>query len=161
MPFRNITNIDISKVVIRQMNDQNAKQRPDMKFLQMDVMNMSFTNEQFSVVLDKGTLDALMPNNEQETVQQINKMFDEISRTLKTGGRYICISLLQEHILRHLLEYFPKNNWMFRVVRCHEAERRTAENGDSSMPVFVVVCTKFKQLPMMVSTVNSMKKNSS
>ncbi len=32
--------------------------------------------------------------------------FQEIDRILKVGGRYICISLLQEHILHRLIAYF-------------------------------------------------------
>lgn len=126
------------------MIDLNLKQRPDMKFIQMDVMNTTFHDEQFNVILDKGTLDALMPNNDVETIVQIDKMFYEINRTLKSGGRYICISLLQEHILRQLLQFFPKNNYLFRVVRCHDAEKKTAENGENSLPVFAIICTKFK-----------------
>ena len=35
--YRNISNIDISDVVIRQMTEKNAKKRPDMKFLKMDI----------------------------------------------------------------------------------------------------------------------------
>ena len=35
-----ITNIDISDVVIRQMNDKYSKERPDMKFLKMDMLEV-------------------------------------------------------------------------------------------------------------------------
>jgi ubiquinone/menaquinone biosynthesis C-methylase UbiE len=36
----------------------------------------------------------------------VEKMFSEIDRVLKVGGRYICISLLQPHILEHLVPWF-------------------------------------------------------
>lgn len=52
--FRQITNIDISQLVINQMISKNKTDRPDMQFLQMDACNMSFPKDKFSVVLDKG-----------------------------------------------------------------------------------------------------------
>lgn len=120
-----------------------------MKYLVMDVFDMTFEPESFSVVLDKGTLDALAPNGEPETVEKINKYFDEISKVLRIGGRYLCVSLLQEHVLKMALSYFPAHSWMFRIVRCLQVEK--SNETENSFPVFLVVCTKFKSLPQMVS----------
>lgn len=123
-----------------------------MKFIFMDALNTTFENDEFNVVLDKGTLDALMPDDLEETNIRIDKYFAEIKRILKMGGRFICISLLQSHILNKLLSFFCDKSWMFRIVRCHEAEEKNAENGDgSTLPVFVVVATKFKEMPKLVS----------
>ena len=149
-----ITNIDISQVVIRQMLSQTEKERPNLKYLQMDALDMSFNDESFTVVVDKGTLDALMPDSTPETLTKIETYFTEVQRVLKLAGRYICVTLLQEHILQALLDYFPNNNWMFRVVRCFEAENKAIENGENTMPVFVVICTKFKALPRRILEVN-------
>ena len=41
----------------------------------------------------------------------------ELNRIMRVGGRYVCVSLLQEHILEYLLEWFPKYFWMIRVCR--------------------------------------------
>lgn len=60
--LKNITNIDISEIVINQMSAKN-RSRKEMKFIKMDMLNMDFENEKFDVVLDKGTLDALMSDN--------------------------------------------------------------------------------------------------
>ncbi|XP_063358899.1 eEF1A lysine and N-terminal methyltransferase homolog [Cydia amplana] len=151
--FTNITNIDVSEVVIKQMNNINAK-RTKMKYLYMDALNTSFQNEEFNVVLDKGTLDALMPDDSKETNEAIDKYFSEIKRVLKLGGRFVCISLLQSHILNKLLATFCDKSWMFRVVRCHEAEEKNAENGDgTTLPVFVVIATKFKEMPQLIAEV--------
>lgn len=126
--------------------------RTSMKFLCMDAMNTTFENDSFNVVLDKGTLDALMPDDTVETITQIDKYFAEIKRVLKLGGRFVCISLLQSHILAKLVDTFCDRTWMFRVVRCHEAEEKNSENGDGmTLPVFVVVATKFKEMPQLVS----------
>ncbi|CAH0404585.1 unnamed protein product [Chilo suppressalis] len=148
--YESITNIDVSEVVIRQMNSINAH-RTNMKFICMDATNTAFGDDEFNVVLDKGTLDALMPDDNEETVARIDKYFSEIKRVLKFGGRFVCISLLQSHILHKLLETFCDKSWMFRVVRCHEAEEKNAEDGDgTTLPVFVVVATKFKVMPQLI-----------
>ena len=39
--YNNIVNIDISDVVVRQMSQMHSKERPDMKFLKMDMLNVS------------------------------------------------------------------------------------------------------------------------
>ncbi|CAD0196413.1 unnamed protein product [Chrysodeixis includens] len=148
--YEHITNIDVSEVVIKQMNAINSH-RTGMKFLVMDALNTTFPDDSFNVVLDKGTLDALMPDDSEETVKSIDKYFHEIKRVLKLGGRFVCITLLQSHILSKLLEVFCDNAWMFRVVRCHEAEEKNAENGDGpTLPVFVVVATKFRAMPQQI-----------
>ncbi|XP_041983193.1 eEF1A lysine and N-terminal methyltransferase homolog [Aricia agestis] len=148
--FQNITNIDVSEVVIKQMKSKNA-QRSNMKFLHMDALNTTFNDSEFNVVLDKGTLDALMPDNSEETNATINKYFGEVKRVLKLGGRFICITLLQSHILHKIVECFSDKSWMLRIVRCHEAEEKNATEGDgTTLPVFVVVATKFKEMPKLI-----------
>lgn len=146
--YKSMTNIDISEVVIDQMT-KTYKDRENCKWLQMDATAMSFENESYSVVLDKGTLDAMMSEESESLNIMIQKYFSEITRVLKTMGRYVCISLLQEHIIKSLLNFFPSNNFLFRVVRCLEAEGKTSSTNEdgSSMPVFLIVATKFSKLP--------------
>ena len=71
--FRQITNIDISKTVIKQMKAANESNRPELIFTQMDATCMSFDADKFSVVFDKGTFDALMPNDEKGILCNIRK----------------------------------------------------------------------------------------
>nr|XP_016941888.1 eEF1A lysine and N-terminal methyltransferase homolog [Drosophila suzukii] len=151
--FREITNIDISPIAVKKMLELNAKTRPDMKFLQMDATAMTFPDDSFSVALDKGTLDALFVDDSPETRIVVENYFKEILRTMRNGGRYVGISLLQEHILNFLLEFLPKHNCMLRIVHCLGVEQANKEkNADDAltMPVFVVVATKFKSLPMPI-----------
>lgn len=61
-----ITNVDLSDNVIKKMKKQNEKRRPNMKWLPMDARQMTFEDNQFSVVLDKGTIDALMSNKSEQ-----------------------------------------------------------------------------------------------
>lgn len=58
--YTNITNIDISPVVIDQMSQQMQAKNKSMKWLVMDATNTDFKDEEFDVVMDKGTLDALI-----------------------------------------------------------------------------------------------------
>ena len=67
---------------------------------------MEFESGSYSVVFDKGTLDALMPDTDESIIETVNKMFIEIDRVLRLGGRYMCVTLAQPHILEHILKYF-------------------------------------------------------
>nr|SVE72826.1 EOG090X02SD [Ceriodaphnia reticulata] len=157
--FTSMTNVDISETVIEQMTKEYQKTHPLMTFVAMDLLQMSFAAESFSCFLDKGTLDALMSDTNQESQERAEKLFKEVDRVLKVGGRYICISLLQEHILQSIIMFFHNLGWMIRVCRCEEAEHQE-ENVDSKkkktsgsrfqFPVFTVVCTKFKKMERMI-----------
>ncbi|KAG2668755.1 hypothetical protein I3843_14G005900 [Carya illinoinensis] len=64
---------------------------PQLKYMQMDVRNMSFfPDESVDSVIDKGTLDSLMCS----TDAPINsaQMLAEVSRLLKPGGIYMLIT---------------------------------------------------------------------
>ncbi|XP_030380556.1 eEF1A lysine and N-terminal methyltransferase homolog [Scaptodrosophila lebanonensis] len=153
--FCDITNIDISPVAVKKMLEVNMRKRADMKFLQMDATAMTFEDETFSVELDKGTLDALFVDDSDATKAIVERYFKEILRTMRNGGRYVCVSLLQEHIIKYLVEYLPQHGCMLRIVHCSDLDRvHKNKNGDDAltMPVFIVVATKFKShsLPMQI-----------
>ncbi|EPB69709.1 methyltransferase domain protein [Ancylostoma ceylanicum] len=106
--FRTIHSIDNNSSVIEEQRLRN-KQRPELVFLEDDATSMSSGDESFSVVIDKGTLDALLPPD--ATVQQlesVRNMFAEVDRVLKIGGRYQIITLAQQHIVKFWIEYFSK-----------------------------------------------------
>nr|XP_002732920.2 PREDICTED: methyltransferase-like protein 13-like [Saccoglossus kowalevskii] len=147
--YYNIINIDISDIVIKQMKSRNAEKRPKMVYQNMDMLNMEYTDSEFNVVLDKGTLDALMTDDTPDVQEQVNKMFAEINRILKIGGRYICISLAQGHILQKLLTYFPDEGWMVRVHKVEQNISSDTTKRDFQLPTFAFVCTKFKSVPQM------------
>ncbi|XP_054285065.1 eEF1A lysine and N-terminal methyltransferase homolog [Macrosteles quadrilineatus] len=142
--YRQITNIDVSSVVIKQMKAK-SKIKPGLEYQQMDATKMTFQDALFNVVLDKGTLDALMPDSNPETIDKINALFNEVDRVLTPLGRYVCVSLLQRHILQHLLDQFSGRGWMVRILRCLEAENKS--DSGMTLPVFVVICTKLKKMP--------------
>ena len=57
---------------------KNKTKRPDLIFEHMDATAMTYPDDKFSIVLDKGTLDALMPDSTPETNNRINKYFTVI-----------------------------------------------------------------------------------
>jgi 2-polyprenyl-3-methyl-5-hydroxy-6-metoxy-1,4-benzoquinol methylase len=57
--YHNITNIDISPIVIKQMSERN-KEKGEMKYEVMDVTEMSYRDKSFDVVIDKSTIDTLL-----------------------------------------------------------------------------------------------------
>ncbi|KAM7055274.1 eEF1A lysine and N-terminal methyltransferase isoform 2-T2 [Molossus nigricans] len=81
--YQDIMNIDISEVVIKQMKERNANRRPQMSFLKMDMTQMEFPDASFQVVLDKGTLDAVLTDEEERTLQQVDRMLAEVGRVLQ------------------------------------------------------------------------------
>ena len=145
--FHRIDNIDISDVVIRQMTAKNKLSRPDMKFTKMDVLDMSYSNAMFDCVIDKGTLDAIFSNTDDVTVQKVDRIFDEVGRVLKIAGRYLCITLAQDHILQKLLQYFDESDWLLRVHRVLLGREEGEGSGlGGALPVFVFVMTKMARI---------------
>jgi len=127
----------------------------------------------FSCVLDKGTFDALSPpprdvkktrnkteiceSDEEETddkggggkkTVKVDLMMKEINRVTKSGGRFLCVSLLQPHVASRLLSFFHELGWMTRIVRCLDAEKKTEERSSNKksvvFPVFMCIFTKIK-----------------
>ncbi|XP_078074203.1 eEF1A lysine and N-terminal methyltransferase isoform X2 [Mustelus asterias] len=142
--YQGITNIDISQVVIDKMKERNATHRPTMVFMQMDMMQMEFGDSQFQVVLDKGTLDAVMTDESDGTLHSVDRMFAEVARVLPLGGRFVCISLAQEHIAKKAVSYFSQQGW---PVRIHAVEEQITADRQFTMPVFIFIFTKFKKIP--------------
>ncbi|XP_065530030.1 eEF1A lysine and N-terminal methyltransferase isoform X2 [Lathamus discolor] len=137
-----IVNIDINNAVIHQMQERSKSKRPKMSYLLMDVLQLNFPDAHFHVVLDKGTLDAILTDEEEATLDKVDKMFGEISRVLQVGGRYLCVSLAQAHVLKKAVEYFSQEGW---VVRVHQV----ADSGTKQqfvLPVFICVMTKFRKI---------------
>ncbi|KAK3008051.1 hypothetical protein RJ639_013687 [Escallonia herrerae] len=147
--FRDVTNIDFSKVVISEMLRRNVRSRPGMRWRVMDMTSMQvgligskisgriillrfqsscwnpimtiefmahrvsgefedplgfkyeLFDEAFEAVLDKGGLDALM---EPELGPKLGSQYlSEVKRVLKSGGKFICLTLGEAHVLVMLI----------------------------------------------------------
>ncbi|XP_003739601.1 eEF1A lysine and N-terminal methyltransferase [Galendromus occidentalis] len=143
--YTSVVSVDISDVVIKQMK----KKYPKLDFRTMDATNLEFSDSEFGIVIDKGTTDALLPSDAPDKIEVAHKVFSEVARCLRFGGRFICVSLLQDHVAGAVFDYFRTKSaqdttWVVRVHRCEDCK-----TCDSSLilPVYILVCTKMKRLP--------------
>jgi len=102
--YTNITNIDLSDVVIAQMKEANDKDRPGMTWAVMDVTSLSYENAHYDVVFDKSTMDCLFCCDDSSHI--ISEMMCEAWRVLKPGGLFISLSL---HDVDKVLPYIDSN----------------------------------------------------
>ncbi|KAK7318954.1 hypothetical protein RJT34_03663 [Clitoria ternatea] len=110
--YTSITNIDFSKVVISDMLRRNVRDRPLMRWRVMDITAMQFEDDAFNAVIDKGGLDALM---EPELGPKLgNQYLSEIKRVLKPGGKFVCLTLAESHVLDLLFSKF-RLGWKMSV----------------------------------------------
>ncbi|KAJ1905703.1 hypothetical protein IWQ60_012226, partial [Tieghemiomyces parasiticus] len=107
--YRNLVNIDFSEVVIANMR-QRCADLTDMTWEVMDIRNLQFDEAHFDLVVDKGTMDALMCEQgdvwdpSPELVANVKAEVDEALRVLKPGGKFIYITFGQPHFRKpHLI----------------------------------------------------------
>ncbi|XP_015687502.1 eEF1A lysine and N-terminal methyltransferase isoform X2 [Protobothrops mucrosquamatus] len=144
--YHNIISVDINEQVVKQMQERSTQLRPKMTYMVMDVLQMDFPDEHFQVVFDKGTLDTLLTDGEETSLKRAERMFAEIGRVLQFGGRYLCVSLAQAHVLKAAVEYFSQEGWMVRVHQVPGQKTDTSEQ-EFALPVFVYVMTKIRPVP--------------
>ncbi|KAL4578447.1 hypothetical protein LXL04_014570 [Taraxacum kok-saghyz] len=132
--FQCITNIDFSKVVIGDMLKRNVRSRPCMRWRVMDMTSMQFADESFDAVLDKGGLDALM---EPELGPVLgNQYVSEVKRVMKKGGKFICLTLGESHVLGM---FFPKFRYGWKIS-LHILPQKQSKR--TSLKTFMVVAEK-------------------
>ncbi|XP_077963911.1 eEF1A lysine and N-terminal methyltransferase [Gasterosteus aculeatus] len=137
--YKHLTNIDISETVVTHMNQRNAERRPGLTFQQVDATRTPYEEASYQAALDKGTLDAMASEEEGALARA---MLAEVVRVLRVGGRYVCVTLAQESVIRLAVELFVQRGW---AVRLHCLQDSGKEEDSFALPVFVLVCTKFRQ----------------
>ncbi|KAK7359281.1 hypothetical protein VNO77_01234 [Canavalia gladiata] len=149
--YTTITNIDFSKVVISDMLRRNVRDRPHMRWRVMDMTAMQVDDETFSAVIDKGGLDALM---EPEHGPKLgNQYLSEVKRVLKSGGKFVCLTLAESHVLDLLFSKF-RLGWKMNVDAIP-----LKSSGKPSLQTFMVVVEK--ELSTLVHQITSLLHNSS
>jgi len=96
-----------SQVVIGDMKTKYRKKK-GMQFIKMDAKNMDFKDGTFDVVVDKALTDCLLCGDDGE--EDLANSLAEISRVLKPGGSYVCVSFGEPECRE---EYFQSKgfNW--------------------------------------------------
>jgi len=88
--YRNITNVDISEVVVNIMADR-FRDRDQMEFTAMDARNLELIPDNtFDLIIDKALLDALLCSD--DNIISANRLVREMFRVLKPGGTYVIVS---------------------------------------------------------------------
>ena len=145
-----INNIDISVAAIKRLSAKNCAKRPQMRYLAMDSTALIYEDKNFDCVIDRGNLDSMMITTGAEpddaAVLKVDKMFREVARVLKTGGRYICISHSQEHVVKMLLEFFSEG-WVVRIHKVEQTHEEEITGVTNHSVVFVFILTKMLSLP--------------
>lgn len=145
--YKNITNIDISEVVITQMSERN-KNRPDMQWLTMDALKTDFEEEVFDIILDKSTLDAILCGD--FSFYNAAKMMSEMQRIMRTDGFYISISYGKPETRVY---HFTRKHLDFDIS-CFVLNSKYFQSSDLTNHVsehFCYVCQKGKQAQLKTS----------
>ncbi|RYH25572.1 methyltransferase domain-containing protein [archaeon] len=91
--------IDYSKVVIDMLHEEQKKGRidSDVHFTEADARAMPlFESNTFSVILDKGTTDAMLSSrSRKEGMNNAKQIFSEIVRMLTLNGTFVLVSHME------------------------------------------------------------------
>ena len=95
--------LDYSKSVIQTMKEeqqQSQKSEPAIPLLYEvgDARDLVYKNECFEVILEKGTLDAMLSDSDGLGQTNCRKIVSECGRVLKIGGYIVIISHLNAHV---------------------------------------------------------------
>ena len=95
--YVNLVSCDISPVVVA----RQRRRHPRLRWCRVDATRMSgFDADSFDAVIDKSLLDVfLMLPTAALAVGKATAMLREVRRVLKPGGKYLCSSLFQRHML--------------------------------------------------------------
>jgi len=105
--YKNIVNVDYSEVCIHHMANK-YKQFHSLKWLTMDIRELTFDHASFDTVIEKGTLDSLLVSEKdrwhisEKTYAMLENILWGIRRILKPGGKFISITYEQPHFRKRI-----------------------------------------------------------
>jgi len=136
--YKNIVNVDYSPVVIDRMKRKYETSRPEMQWYEADVRQLPFEVEAFDMVIDKGTMDAMMTikgdvwDPPQQVIEDCNREVDEALRVLrKPDGVFLYLTFGQPHFRRRYLtrqhtqleiqQIGESFHYYFYILRCRSS----------------------------------------
>eukprot|EP00624_Nannochloropsis_granulata_P006983 evm.model.NODE_5768_length_38717_cov_23.994007.6 len=121
----NITNVDISRVVVDQMQERH-RSMTSMAWQEMNMCALDFGDASFNVVLDKGTMDSILCGK--GSITNVASMCMEVSRVLKPDGVFIIVSY---GIPSNRLQYLQEERYKWQVS-VHSVVKPSATASSSS-----------------------------
>lgn len=106
---KDILSVDYSDKVIAEMRQkaEKAGKSETLRFEKMDLRDMSrLSDGHFQTVVDKACLDAIFTDASKKVKDDVTTIVREMCRVLAAGGRYVCVTLAQDHVLEFLLTHF-------------------------------------------------------
>jgi len=141
--YTHIVNIDYSPTLIQMMEGRHQSASPLMEWQIMDVRDLKFEDSTFDVVMDKGTMDAMLAvdgslwDPPDEAIQNCTKEVSEALRVLKSpGGIFFYLTFGQPHFRKRymLSEAHPHYNTSLDV--------RTLGGGEDAFHYFAYIVRK-------------------
>jgi SAM-dependent methyltransferase len=87
--FPLIASIDLSPTVIAQLQE-TYKGESRLQWFEMNCAKLGFPDQSFDLVIDKGTIDAIMCGDDCDEL--VNDTMSEAFRVLTDGGHFVCIT---------------------------------------------------------------------
>mmetsp|Transcript_29541 Transcript_29541/g.43576 ORF Transcript_29541/g.43576 Transcript_29541/m.43576 type:complete len:265 (+) Transcript_29541:180-974(+) len=113
--YKNQINVDYSDVVIKQQRNR----WPEIDWRVMNCLDLGFSDDSFDFIIDKSLIDTTMCyKNGNETTM---KLYSELHRVLKPGGRLITISL---HCEKEVYPFAKSPDYSFLVSTCKILNKR-------------------------------------
>ncbi|XP_017554627.1 EEF1A lysine methyltransferase 4 [Pygocentrus nattereri] len=137
--YTSIMNVDYSSVCVESMAERHSD-CAGLSWVCMDISHLAFPNASFDVVIEKGTLDAMLVDEEDpwnisdSNAQLMHQVLSEISRVLKPGGRFVSVTFAQPHFRKRL---YARTEYRWSINHYHY--------GDS-FHYFLYVLTKGEEL---------------
>ena len=135
---KKIIHIDYCNVVV----EQQKKKYPKMDFRVMDALDMDFEDNHFDFVIDKSLIDTTLCYEDGH--KKTEKLFHELHRVLKPGGRLITISLHTEDEVKSY-ESPDEYEYEFLVKTCKLVNTRRYVQIFAFSLVFVLL-NKYHQI---------------
>ncbi|CAE6945816.1 EEF1AKNMT [Symbiodinium sp. CCMP2592] len=130
--YTNLLSSDISQHAISEMQEKTAAEMPLAKWFVDDVTKMTLPDESVDIVVDKGTLDAVLIQS--EPFVSAARMLKEVQRVLKEGGIYFLITHGRG----------DPDTWRLPVLTLPHLGFNIAKTPDMG-GYFIFVCTKLAQ----------------
>lgn len=136
--FHNITNIDFSSTVIKQMLDK-YRDLEEMDFTEMNVCNIDFPPGCFDLIIDKCTLDCVLCGD--KSFSKASLMMQNVYRVLKPGGVYMSISYgMPDARIGYLKNKFL--NWTIEHAKIAKIPLEQFTSVELSQFHYIYICTK-------------------